>query len=112
MAEIKRDVLSKMDRYTVFKDNLHAKEVILGDGERRKRYILCYNPKKAKHQQEHRQVVVELLEAEMDNHRDQSATAQWAIELLASSRFKRYLRITKGNKVQIDRAARSETANG
>ena len=105
VAEIKCDVLSKRGRYTVFKDNLHAKEVILGDGERRKRYILCYNPKEAKRQQEHRQMVVELLEAELESHRDQSATAQWAIELLASSRFKRYLRITRGNKIRIDRAA-------
>jgi transposase len=110
VAEIKRDVLSKRGRYTVFKDNLHAKEVIVGDGERRKRYILCYNPKEAKRQQEHRQMIVELLEAELDRHRDQSATAQWAIELLASRRFKRYLRITKGNKVRIDRAAIREAA--
>ena len=46
-----------------------------------------------------------MLEAELDRHRDQSATAQWAIELLASPRFKRYLRITKGKLVRIDRAA-------
>ena len=110
VAEIKRDVLSKRGRYTVFKDNLHAKEIILGDGERRKRYILCYNPKEAKRQQEHRQMLVELLEAELDSHRDQSATAQWAIDLLASRRFKRYLRITKGGKVRIDRAAVREAA--
>ncbi len=47
VAEIKRDVLSKRGRYTVFKDNLQAKEVIVGDNERRKRYILCHNPKEA-----------------------------------------------------------------
>ena len=110
LAEIKRDVISKRGRYTVFKDNLHAKEITLGDGERRKRYILCYNPKEAKRQQEHRQMLVELLEAELDSHRDQSATAQWAIDLLASRRFKRYLRITKGGKVRIDRAAVREAA--
>jgi hypothetical protein len=40
VAEIKRDVLSKRGPYPVFKDNLHAKEVIVGDGERRKRFIL------------------------------------------------------------------------
>jgi len=105
VAEIKRDVLSKRGRYTVFKDNLQAKEVIVGDGERRKRYILCYNPNEAKRQQEHRRMIVELLEAELDSHRDKSATAQWAIELLASRRFKRYLRITKGKQIRIDRAA-------
>ena len=105
VAEIKRDVLTKRGRYTVFKDNLHAKEVIVGDGERRKRYILCYNPKEAERQQNHRQRTVELLEDELQRHRDKSATAQWAIELLASRRFKRYLRILKSGQVRIDRAA-------
>jgi len=105
VAEIKRDVLSKRGRYTVFKDNLSAKEVIVGDGERRKRYILCYNPKEAKRQKKHRQTIVELLEKELDRHPNKSATAQWAIELLASRRYKRYLRITKGKQIRIDRTA-------
>ena len=105
VTEIKREVLSKRGRYTVFKDNLHAKEVIVGDGERRKRYILCYNPKEAERQRKHRQMIVELLEDELARHKDRSATAQWAIELLASRRFKRYLRILKAGKVRIDRSA-------
>jgi hypothetical protein len=105
VADIKRDVLTKRGRYTVFKDNLHAKEVIVGDGERRKRYILCYNPKEAKRQRKHRQMTVELLEDELQRHKDPSASAQWAIELLASRRFKRYLRILKSGQVRIDRAA-------
>lgn len=110
VAEIKRDVLSKRGRYTVFKDDLHAKEVIIGDGERRKRYILCYNPKEAARQQRHRQMIIELLEKELADHRDQSATAQWAIELLASRRLKRYLRTTKSNQLRIDRKAIKEAA--
>jgi transposase len=105
VTEIKREVLSKRGRYTVFKDNLHAKEVIVGDGERRKRYILCYNPKEAERQRKHRQMIVELLEDELARHKDRSATAQWAIELLASRRFKRYLRILKSGQVRIDRNA-------
>ena len=105
VAQIRRDVLSKRGRYTVIRDNLHAKEVIVGDGERRKRYILCYNPKEAQRQREHRKMIVSMLAAELDRHREQSATAQWAIELLASPRFKRYLRVTKGKLVRIDRAA-------
>ncbi len=64
-SEIKREVLSKRGRYTVFRDNLQAKEVIVGDGERRRRYILCYNPKEAKRQAAHRQMIVDLLEAEL-----------------------------------------------
>ena len=110
IAEIKRDVLSKRGRYTVFKDNLQAKEVIIGDGERRKRYILCYNPKEAKRQRKHREMIVKLLEDELDRHKDKSATAQWAIDLLASRRFKRYLRVLKSNEVRIDRMAIREAA--
>jgi len=105
VAEIKRDVLTRRGRYSVLKDNLHAKEVIVGDGERRRRYILCYNPKEAERQRVHREKIVGLLQEELGGHRDRSATAQWAIELLASARFKRYLTITKSNNVRIDRSS-------
>jgi len=103
VSEIKQDVLTKRGRYTVFKDNLHAKEVIVGDGERRKRYVLCYNPREAERQSKHRTQVVELLENELNRHPDKTASAQWAIELLASKRFKKYLSVTKANRVRIDR---------
>jgi transposase len=55
-------------------------------------------------------MIVELLETELDSHLDQSATAQWAIELLTSRRYKRYLRITKSNQVRIDRTAIRQAA--
>jgi hypothetical protein len=110
VAEIKRDVLSKRGPYTVFQDNLQAKEVIVGDGERRKRYVLCYNPKEAERQKKHRQMIVDLLEAELARHQTHWATAQWAIELLASRRFKRYLRTTKSGQVRMDRGAIREAA--
>lgn len=103
VAEIKKDVLTKRGRYTVIKDNLHAKEVIVGDGERRRRYILCYNPKEAERQKKHREQIVAFLEKELERHRSRKATAQWAIELLASHRYKRYLTITKSNNIRIDR---------
>jgi len=110
ISEIKKEVLGKRGRYTKFKDNLHAKEVIVGDGERRRRYILCYNPSEARRQEQHRRMIVGMLEDELGRHRDQSATAQWAIELLASRRFKRYVRITKAGLIRIDRGAVREAA--
>jgi hypothetical protein len=110
VAEIKREVLTKRGRYTIFKDNLKAKEVIVGDGERRRRYILCYNPKEAKRQQKHRAHIVEMLEQELARHPDRSAKAQWAIELLASKRFKRYLSVTKNDRIRIDRGKIREAA--
>lgn len=103
VAEIKQKVLTKRGKYTVLRDNLHVKEVIVGDGERRRRYILCYNPKEAKRQKKHRRQIVALLEKQLDRHPDKSATAQWAIELLASKRYKRYLTISKSKRIRIDR---------
>jgi len=103
VAEIRETVLTKRGRYTVIKENLHAKEVIIGDGERRRRYILCYNPKEAERQRRHREEIVLMLEEEIAKHPKNKASAQWAIELLASRRFKRYLSVSKSNRLRIDR---------
>ena len=103
VSEIRDTVLSKRGRYTVISDNLHAKEVVIGDGERRRRYILCYNPSEARRQRKHREEVVAFLEMELDKHQSRKATARWAIELLASKRYKRYLTITKSGNIRIDR---------
>ena len=105
VKEIRDVVLARPGRYKVITDNLQAKEVVVGDGERRRRYIVCYNPKQAERECKHRNQVVEQLEEELGRHRDKQATAQWAIELKASGRFGRYLRITKGGKIELDRAA-------
>lgn len=105
VKEIRDVVLARPGRYKVITDNLQAKEVVVGEGVRRRRYILCYNPKQAERERSHREQVVEQLEEEVGRHRDKKATAQWAIELKASKRFGRYLRITKGGKIELDRAA-------
>lgn len=110
VAEIKNEVLSQPGRYTTIKENLQAKEVVIGDGERRRRYILCYNPKEAERQRLHREEIVRLLEEELSSHRDHSASAGWSIQLLASKRFKRYLTTTKSGKLRLDRAAIKEAS--
>lgn len=105
VKEIKENVLSRPGRYKVISDNLHAKEVVVGDGERRRRYILCYNPKEAEKERKHREKVVQELEEELKRHPSHNANAQWAIELLASGRYKRYVTIDMNNQIVIDRAA-------
>jgi transposase len=105
VAEIKQEVLAARGRFKVMDEHLHAKEVTVGDGERRRRYIVCYNPKEAKRQQHHRAELIQALEQELARHPDKTASAQWAIELLASGRYKRYLTTTKNGKIRIDRAA-------
>lgn len=109
VKEIREEVLSRRGPFKVLRDNLQAKEVIVGDGERRRRYILCYNPKEAERQKKHREAVIKILEEEVAKHRDKVSRAQWAIELLASKRFKRYLTVTKTNQIRIDYGKIRET---
>ena len=110
-AEVKEEVLARPGRFKVIAENLQAKEVIVGDGERRRRYIVCYNPLEAKRQQLHREQVLRELEAELGEHPDLKATARWAIDLLASGRYRRYLKIEAAtNHLTINRQAAREAA--
>lgn len=110
VSEVKEEVLTKPGRFKVITDNLHAKEVIVGDGELRRRYIVCYNPREARRQQKHREQVVKELEEELAKHPDHTATAKWAIELLASGRYKRYLTIDDKGRIRLNRGAVREVA--
>jgi transposase len=110
VAEIKKEVLSQPGRFKTVRDNLQAKEVIIGDGERRRRYVLCYNPKEAERQRTHREEIVRMLEEELAGHRDRDASAQWAIDLLASRRYRRYLTVGESGKIRLDRAAIKEAS--
>ena len=112
VKEIKEEVFAKRGRYrySAIKENLKAKEVVVGDGVRRRRYILCYNPHEAERQRKHREQMIENLEKELSQHPDKDALAQWAIELKASRRYGRYLKITQDGKIKIDRKAIRETA--
>ena len=104
VAEVKGEVLSRPGRYRIVSDNLHVKEVIVGgQGVRHRRYLLCYNPKEAVRHQKRRNEIVAQLQAELARHKNHSATAQWAIDLLASPRTKRYLTITKRGLIRLDR---------
>jgi transposase len=111
VKEVKEEVLSRPGRYKELSENLHVKEVTVGgQGVAQRRYFLCYNPREAKRQDKHRQEVVQMLEVELAKHLDKSATAQWAIELLASRRTKRYVTVTPAGQISINRKAISEAA--
>ena len=105
VSGVKEDVLTRPGRFRTIAENLQAKEVIVGDGVLQRRYILCYNPREAQRERKHREQVVKELEEELKTHPDHQATARWAIDLLASGRYKRYLRIDKQNRIRLDREA-------
>jgi hypothetical protein len=65
IAEVKTEVLSRTGRYRKIEENLLAQERVMGDGERRQRSIVCFNPKEAERQAQHRAEVIETLQEEL-----------------------------------------------
>ena len=110
VKEIKEEVLANTRRFRKLTQNLHAKEVIIGEGVRQRRYIVCYNPKEAERERQHRKQVIKDLKKRLSQHEDQPATAQWAIELKASGRYGRYLKITDDNQICIHQEAIQQAA--
>jgi hypothetical protein len=92
VKEIDAEVLTRPGRYKPVADNLHVKEVVVGEGERRRRYVLCLNPEEAERERHHREQVVVELDAELSLLREREADhPKAACTLLASRRYGRYL---------------------
>jgi hypothetical protein len=115
-SEVAEKVMTRGGRYQKVADNLQVKEVVIGDGERRRRYVVCHNPLEVTRQRKHRAQVLKELEAEIASllDIDSGAYTKRVFELLASRRYGRYLRRTKTGKLRIDRAAvaRAEKHDG
>jgi len=106
--EVTKVVLTRPGRFKRVKENLRVKEVWVGDGERRRRYVVCYNPQEASRQRQHRAKLIELLEGELLTLTAPAKGKEHSkrtCELIASERFGRYLRRTVGGALRIDRAA-------
>jgi hypothetical protein len=109
--EVSTEVLARAGRYRDVRDNLQVKEVIVGDGERRRRYVVCHNPAEETRQREHREKLVAQLEAELAamQHRP-GGHSKKACALITSSRYGKYVRQTKRGLLRVDRAAVKEAA--
>jgi len=105
--EVTTEVLARAGRYKPVRDNMRVKEVIVGEGERRQRYVVCHNPVEETRQREHRAKVVKELEAELLTLRTRAdgKLSQRARELTTSGRYGRYLRETERGELLVSRAA-------
>jgi hypothetical protein len=102
------EVLRRPGRYQEVAGNLRVKEVVVGDGERRRRYVVCHNPVEVERQRQHRALVLRELEAELATLRPPRPGAQHSkrtCDLLTRERYRRYLRKTPAGAVKIDRTA-------
>lgn len=106
--EVTREVLTRPGRYRPVAGNLEVKEVVVGDGERRQRYVVCFNAQEANRQKAHREELLQALAAELatlEEPKPGKRQSQRTNELLTTPRWSRYLRQTPLGVLKIDRAA-------
>lgn len=103
---ITEQVLGRPGRYRIVAENLRVKEVVLGDGERRLRYVVCFNPQEAQRQKAHREQIVREIEAELQSLRylPEEGHTKRVCALRASARYGRYLLDTAEGLI-LDRRA-------
>lgn len=95
------EAVSKKGRFIKVKDSLWVKEKILQDEARKMRYILCYNPKGAKRDQERRKRALTFIEEELSH--SQGLTKSKA-KLLTHRTYGRYLKLSKNGNIRLDKA--------
>lgn len=105
--EVTRQVLTRSGRYRHVADNLRVKEVIVGDGERRRRYVVCHNPQEEARQRKHREKVLQELDAELESmsQLEGAGHTRRMCELRASSRYGRYLGQNASGTLYVDMSA-------
>jgi hypothetical protein len=98
-------VLTRPGRYRPVAGNLQVKEVVVGEGERRRRYVLCLNPEEAERQHGHRERLLVELDAELSLLRERDEDhPKAACTLLASRRYGRYLTTDYLGRPRLDAA--------
>ncbi|MGB4911829.1 MAG: IS1634 family transposase [Candidatus Dechloromonas phosphoritropha] len=102
--EVTEEVLSRLGRYRTVAENLEVKEVVVGEGERRRRYAVCFNPLEAKRQKAHREELLNELAAELASLSDlaKASHTKRVCALRTSARYGRLLKETKAG-LTIDR---------
>lgn len=99
-----RAALARQGRYRAVEEGLEVKEVWVGEGERRRRFVVCRNQEEARRDQRRRERALERLREELEavERRRGEARVQAEAELLTHPTFRRYLTRRHG-RLEIDR---------
>lgn len=97
-------VLVPPGRYKVLRRNLHVKEVVMGDGEARKRYVVAYNPESAKMEKAARDELLESIRQELQRMRQLKDDAHDSAcrNLMTHDRYGRFVKIEGHGRAVID----------
>lgn len=111
--EIHREVLAKRGRFTSVRENLEIKEVTIGDGEKRRRFILVHNPEEAKKDRATREKTLKKIEEALKSIKDQAGPGhkKSVCAFLSHRTMGRYLRQLKTGRIKIDKGKIKEEAH-
>jgi transposase len=111
--EIHREVLAKRGRFTSVRETLEIKEVTIGDGGKRRRFILVHNPEEAKKDQATREKTLKKIEEALKSIKDQAGPGhkKSVCALLSHRTMGRYLRQLKTGRIKIDKGKIKEEAH-
>lgn len=98
--------LSRPGRYQRVRDNIEVKEVVVGDGEARKRYVVVRNPKEAARDKAKREDILRRIEEELKAIGELSGEdhTKAVCELVAHPVYGRYLVTDTKGRVRINQA--------
>jgi len=111
--EVHKEVLAKRGRFTAIRENLEIKEVIVGDGERRRRFILVHNPEEARKDKATREKTLKKIDEALKSIGEQRGKChKKSVCTLRSHRtMGRYLRQLKTGEIKIDKGKIKEEAH-
>ncbi len=103
---VNEEALNRGGRFKKVNDNLHIKEVFVGEGSGRRRFVIAYNPEQAEHDKHVRARNLERIETELAalNKRSGKAYLKSKYALLAHRSMGRYLKELKSGKLTVDKA--------
>lgn len=108
--------LSFKGRYHKVRDNLEVKEIVVGDGERRRRFVLVFNPEQAEKDKATREKTLQRIEEAIEALGDQKGKVhkKAVCALLSHRAMGRYIRQTKTGRLKIKKAKvqEEETLDG
>lgn len=115
-TNINEEALNRGGRFKVIRENLHIKEVFVGEGSGRRRFVIAYNPEQAEHDKHVRKKNLERINAELEalSKRSGKAFLKTKYALLAHKSMGRYLKELKSGKLKVDKAKikRAEKLDG
>jgi hypothetical protein len=102
-SKLNEAALSHPGRFKRIADNLHIKEVFVGEGTARQRYVIAYNPQQAELDRVHRQKILERLSCELEALSKNSKNKAQCNLLLHRS-MGRYVKELKSGSLRINKA--------